>query len=70
MKKIVFSILLIICSYSIYAQNYLDSLWNIWEDKNQHDTVRLEAIYNLAWDGYLDSHPDSAIYFAQLQYDF
>ena len=27
-------------------------------------------MYNFAWDGYLYSQPDSAFYFAQLEYDF
>jgi adenylate cyclase len=47
-----------------------DSLWAVWSDPAQADTIRLEAIYTLAWDGYLYSQPDSAWYFSQLQYDF
>lgn len=47
-----------------------DSVWNVWTDKSQHDTIRLEAIKKYAWDGYLFSLPDSAFHFAQLQYDF
>ncbi len=48
----------------------LDSLWNVWNDSNQSDTIRLKAIHKFAWDGYLHSQPDSAFYFAQLGYDF
>jgi adenylate cyclase len=47
-----------------------DSLWAVWQDKSQPDTMRIKAIYNFAWDGYLFSQPDSAFYYAQLQYDF
>ncbi len=54
---------------STQAQN-LDSLWNIWQDETQPDTTRLIAIGNFAGDGYLYSKPDSAFYFAQLQYDY
>ena len=47
----------------------LDSLWNIWNDESQHDTNRLQAIDDIAHYGYLFSNPDSAYYFAQLEYN-
>jgi len=47
----------------------LDSLWGVWNDKTQPDTNRLEAMDKIAWDGYLFSQPDSAFYFAQMQYE-
>ena len=48
----------------------LDSLWGVWNDKSQPDTNRLKAMSKIASDGYVYSQPDSAFYFAQLQYDF
>jgi len=48
----------------------LDSLWGVWNDQNQPDTNRLKAMHKIAVDGYLYSQPDSAFYFAGLQYDF
>ena len=48
----------------------LDSLWGVWNDNTQSDTNRLKAMDKIAWDGYLFTQPDSAYYFAQLQYDF
>ncbi len=48
---------------------YLDSLWTLWKDTSNHDTVRLRAMHLIAWDGYLFTQPDSAYYFAQLEYD-
>lgn len=51
------------------AQN-LDSLFIVWQDETQPDTTRLKAIYDIAWDGYLFTRPDSAYYYSQLQYDF
>lgn len=51
------------------AQNR-DSLWNVWQDETQADTTRLKAIHKLAWDGYLYSQPDSAFYFAQVEYNY
>ncbi len=47
----------------------LDSLWGVWNNKTQPDTNRLKAMHKIAWNGYLFSHPDSAFYFAQLEYD-
>ena len=51
-----------------YATN-LDSLWNIWNNNSIADTNRLEAMHVIARDGYLFSQPDSAYYFASLEYD-
>ena len=48
----------------------LDSLWGVWNDKRQPDTLRLKAMHDIAWNGYADSQPDSAFYFAQMEYDF
>jgi len=52
------------------AQPNLDSLWAVWSDETNPDTVRLKAINKFAFDGHINSQPDSAFYFAQLQYDF
>ena len=68
-KHITFFIALFI-SFSSLAQVNLDSLWTVWNDSSQADTSRLKAMYKIIWDGYLFSQPDSAFYFAQLQYDF
>jgi len=67
-KHITFFIALFI-SFSSLAQVNLDSLWNVWNDKTQVDTIHLKAMHKIAVDGYLYSKPDSAFYFAQLQYD-
>jgi len=47
----------------------IDSLKTVWNDQTQADTTRLKAMGIIAWDGYLFSQPDSAFYFAQMQYD-
>lgn len=58
-------------SVSSFSQKvYLDSLWKVWSDVSQPDTIRLKAIDDFAWDGYLYSMQDSAFYFAQLMHDF
>lgn len=47
-----------------------DSLMVIWQDQSQADTIRLNAIHRISTDGFRFKNPDSAFYYAQLQYDF
>jgi tetratricopeptide (TPR) repeat protein len=54
----------------VWASDQLDSLWNIWADESQSDSLRLRAIKKYTWDGFLFTQPDSAYYFAGLHYDF
>ncbi|MDP2386857.1 MAG: tetratricopeptide repeat protein [Bacteroidota bacterium] len=46
-----------------------DSLWKIFNDKTQHDTVRLIAIDKLAF-SFQRNEPDSTLIYAQLELDF
>ncbi len=58
-------------SFFTFAQQpNLDSLWAVWSDPTQPDTVRLLALDDYAYYGYDDEHPDSAFYFAQIEYDY
>lgn len=47
-------------STSVAAQSQ-DSLWMVWEDPNQSDSLRVQAFKEYIWNGYLFSNPDSAI---------
>ncbi|MEX1188432.1 MAG: adenylate/guanylate cyclase domain-containing protein [Bacteroidia bacterium] len=69
LKNLLTIFLLFIVSTSI-AQPNLDSLWNVWNDETMPDSSRLDAIHGFAIEGYLVNQPDSAFYFAQLEYDF
>ncbi len=51
------------------ARSTRDSLWTIWNDRAQPDTVRLKAIETLAWNVYLYSQPDSAFLIAGLGHE-
>jgi tetratricopeptide (TPR) repeat protein len=53
-----------------FAQANLDSLFTVWNDNTEADTNRLDAIHEIAWDGYLFIQPDSGFYYAQLEYEF
>jgi len=74
MKKL-FSLLLFL-SLSLLLQNKplraqgLDSLFGVWNDVSQTDSIRLNALGTIARNGFLFSKPDSAFYYAQMQYDF
>ncbi len=63
-------ILLFLASAVAKSQTNLDSLWSVWQDESNADSSRLNAIYNYAWDGFLDDLPDSAFHFAEIQYNY
>ncbi|MDC3388303.1 tetratricopeptide repeat protein [Flavobacteriaceae bacterium] len=47
------------------AQTQLDSLYAIWKDKAEVDSVRTKAYYDYIWKGFLNSKPDSALILAR-----
>ena len=49
---------------------YLDSLWSAWQDKNNTDSLRLNALGKYTWQQYVFRKPDSAIYYGKIEYDF
>lgn len=75
LSRIITIIIIAIASITFSVQNAfgqvnLDSLWSVWNDANQHDTTRLNALGIYTDKGYLYSQADSAYYFATLHYDF
>ena len=69
MKKQALTSILVFFSLSLFAQINIDSLIVIWNDTTQPDTVRLQSMQQISLDGYLQSKPDSAFYYAQLEYE-
>jgi len=47
-----------------------DSLWQVWQDERQTDSIRLSALDAFIWREYLFTQPDSAFYYAQKEYEF
>jgi hypothetical protein len=47
------------------GQVNLDSLYTLWQDKTQPDSIRSNAYADYIWDGYLFSQPDSAFILAE-----
>ena len=74
MKKILPILLFLLPTLSKAQPNLpkpvADSLWAVWSDPQHPDTMRLKALYKYTWDGYIRTKPDSAFYFASLQYEF
>ena len=68
MKNILTTLLLTL-SLSCIAQVNLDSLWNVWNDETQADTIRLKAIYEITWEDYLFYKPDSAFHLVQMMFN-
>jgi len=68
MRSLIITIL-IIASFNSIGQNNIDSLWGIWNDKSRTDVERLKAMDDIAWNGYLFTFPDSAFYYAQMEYE-
>ncbi len=73
MKKlhyILFLFVIISLTKQTNAQVNIDSLWSVWNDTSQKDTVRLTCINNIIRKVYLFTQPATAFKMAQLQYDF
>ena len=63
-------VLFLLSIFNVSAGLNIDSLKQIWHDNAQHDTVRLNAIFNMAWDGYMFSEPEIALIYADSMYHF
>jgi adenylate cyclase len=61
---------LLLSCLPVFAQKGLDSLWGVWESEAAADTSRAQALYDIIWDGFLYSQPDSAFTLAGILYDF
>lgn len=68
MNKILLTIYLLFTGFNLFAQVNIDSLSSVWQDTSLSNTIRLKAINDIARE-YGQRKPDSAFYFAQLQYD-
>ncbi|MDI9341403.1 MAG: tetratricopeptide repeat protein [Sediminibacterium sp.] len=47
-----------------------DSLWNIWYNPSLADTSRLKALDDIIWFHYLNTNPDSTLFWAKKEYEF
>jgi adenylate cyclase len=64
--KLLFTILFsLFTTFSLQAQTNLDSLYSVWQDEAQKDSVRATAYKDYIWEGFLFSNPDSAFVLAE-----
>lgn len=65
-------LLLLISLFPFYinAQINTDSLWGIWNDHNNSDSIRFLSLTRLCWRGFMFSNTDSAFKIATIHYNF
>ena len=64
-KKFIVILILYCSGMNLNAQTQLDSLYAIWQDTAQVDSIRTKAYYRYIWKGFLYSKPDSALILAK-----
>lgn len=69
MKSAIYVLILSISGLSLRAQN-LDSLYTLWQDNSQSDSLRIIAYKDYIWKGYLYSAPDSALILIQALHSY
>lgn len=65
MKRILFTLSILVASLAAQAQTNLDSLYSIWQDQTQTDSLRVMAFKNYIGQGFLFSNPDTAFILAE-----
>lgn len=72
MKKVLLSccLSLLFTPQIAHAKWDMDSVKQVWLDESRHDTIRLSALLDIAWNGYLFVQPDSGYIYAQKMYDY
>jgi len=61
---------MVLLSINLNAQVNLDSLWSVWTDEAKEDTIRLKALDDFIFNGFIKKQNDSASYYAQIQFEF
>ncbi len=69
MRKIGLISVIFLIGNASFAQQNLDSIWTIWQDETNEDSLRLKAIKEYTWNKYLFKQPDSGFHYSQLMYD-
>jgi serine phosphatase RsbU (regulator of sigma subunit) len=68
--KLKLTVLLLYILNFAYAEINTDSLWQIWSNNANADSLRFDALDKLVWDGFLYSNPDSALNLSTIQYNY
>ena len=65
MKTRIAVVALLLFSFLTQAQANLDSLYMVWQDETESDSIRTRAFVDYIWDGYLFMKPDTAFILAE-----
>ena len=65
MHKNIILTLFVLSGFFLKAQVNLDSLYAVWQDPTQSDSIRAKAYTDYIWDGFLFSQPDTAFILAE-----
>ena len=65
MHKNIILTLFVLSGFCLKAQVNLDSLYTVWQDQTQSDSIRSKAYSDYIWDGFLFSQPDTAFILAE-----
>jgi class 3 adenylate cyclase/Tfp pilus assembly protein PilF len=65
MHKNIIITLCVLSGFCLKAQVNLDSLYTVWQDQTQSDSIRAKAYSDYIWDGFLFSQPDTAFILAE-----
>lgn len=60
MRIIPITLFLLAIAFAMQAQSKVDSLYAVWQDPSQADSVRVDAFDDYIWEAYLFSAPDTA----------
>ena len=63
-------IIILAFNFGLSAQTNLDSIYAVWQDQTQTDSIRVEAFKTYIWDGFMFSKPDTAFILAEVLLDF
>ena len=69
MRRLLYILSICLLTISTLPAQNMDSLWSVWQDTTQVDTNRLKAFNEFLTNSYIESKPDSALYYTNLQYD-
>ena len=61
MRRLSITVISILITSFVFAQNNADSLYNVWQNQSQPDSNRIEAFHQFISKNLLRSFPDSAI---------
>ncbi len=64
-RRLLLSVLISLFLVCKFQSQTVDSLWNVFKNVNNHDTIRLSALYDMSWEIVYDN-PDSSMILGEM----